>query len=79
MRNLVFVIWMLGFMLVDAISRSLNPARFSSDLTWTEAVIVLVFWWGIGALLYERKPRPVNASVRGVLQQDRSTPPKEEL
>jgi hypothetical protein len=58
MRNLVFVIWMLGWPLINNLEHLWNPrlAAYSGDVKIIDALILITIWVWIGKLLYEKKP-----------------------
>jgi len=58
MKNLVFVIWMLGYLLVVSIGDYLSPfpeEKYSQPVTALAALTVVVIWGYVGWLLYEKK------------------------
>lgn len=68
MRNIVFVIWMLLFPLVteltayfDFLANGSVVKQYDDAIVSLAALLVLVGWIGIGALLYERKQSSVGA------------------
>ena len=58
MRNLIFVMWMLGFQLVNELGDYLTPSthEYSDWVTAAASLCMLIVWFGVGYLLYERKP-----------------------
>ncbi len=60
MRNLVFVIWMLGFPLVTALVdrfRSPLTVKLSTEEEVISALIELFIWGYVGYILYEPRSK----------------------
>jgi hypothetical protein len=51
MKNLVFVLWMLGYPLITALDRKWNKQPI--ELKAATAITVIFVWIAIGVLLYE--------------------------
>ena len=59
MRNLVFVIWVLGWPVGGAVSEYLGylrGKRYSEGVEAFNAIICIIIWILIGFLLYEKRP-----------------------
>lgn len=76
MRNIMFVIWMLLFPLLNSLGEYFSflangsvVKQFDKDIVGQAALVEVVIWFGIGALLYERKLSSVVAkSDRAIVQ-----------
>jgi len=58
MRNLPFVLWMIGYLLVVSVRDYLSYLqgdRFSSTVEGIAALFILVIWVYVGTLLYEKR------------------------
>jgi len=59
MRNIAFVIWMLGFPSVAALDKYLNhlsrAPNVTDDVAFLSSAVVLAMWAGVAWLLYERE------------------------
>ncbi len=59
MKNLSFVIWMLGYPLVLALGEKWNPIPLDATVSerGTAALVVFIIWFVVGRMLYEGKPK----------------------
>lgn len=61
MKNLAFVLWMLGWPIVVNINEYLyyltTNKVYSDETEFVSAIINLIIWIGIGVRLYEKKEK----------------------
>lgn len=59
MKNIPFVIWMLGFPFVQTINdfvyKYLLQETYPDSVEAATALVFLMIWIGVGSLLYEKK------------------------
>lgn len=61
MRNLPFVLWMVGWPLSVTLGRYLVQVHLSDALNGMVAALNVVIWIAIAALVYERQPKDRSA------------------
>jgi hypothetical protein len=54
MKNIPFVIWMLGWPLVDSIDEYLNPKDIAQHLEFWVSCIFFTIWVFVGIGLYQK-------------------------
>jgi hypothetical protein len=58
MKNLPFVLWMLGYPAINTWSEHFPTGKTYSDgVEAVAAIIIVVIWVGVGKLLYEPKDK----------------------